>query len=54
MGRNAIDEENGVLRLLDLLKCQLDNPAEEAARLRMVACGFLLNLTNTHGEKTLI
>jgi hypothetical protein len=38
-----------VEQLLDLLRAQLHVESESAAALRKVACGFLFNLTNTHG-----
>ncbi|XP_048256916.1 rap1 GTPase-GDP dissociation stimulator 1-like isoform X1 [Haliotis rufescens] len=47
-GRNAVEEANAMKQLLDLLRTQLKNDAEGADRLRTIACGFLLNLTNTH------
>ena len=49
-GRNVIDENSGVDKLISLLKSQLQNTAEGSEKLRTVAVGFLLNLTNTHGE----
>ncbi|XP_064612236.1 rap1 GTPase-GDP dissociation stimulator 1-B-like isoform X1 [Liolophura sinensis] len=48
IGRNAVDSLDGVSELLELLKCQLTNEDKDADRLRVIACGFLLNLTNTH------
>ena len=45
-----VDQMDGVSRLIGLLKTYEDSSADGADRLRMVACGFLLNLTNTHGE----
>lgn len=46
-GRHMVDSENGVEILLQLLRSQLDQSADGAARLRLVGCGFLLNLANT-------
>ncbi|KAK2186270.1 hypothetical protein NP493_207g02024 [Ridgeia piscesae] len=49
-GRHMVDSENGVEILLQLLRSQLDQSADGAARLRLVGCGFLLNLANTQGR----
>lgn len=40
-------------KLLSLLKSKIKSEEEGADRLRTIACGFLLNLTNTHGKVTL-
>ncbi|ESO89034.1 hypothetical protein LOTGIDRAFT_228970 [Lottia gigantea] len=49
-GRNVIDELNGIKLLTDLLRSQvkIDIKDEGSEKLRTIACGFLLNLTNTH------
>ena len=49
MGRNKVDEHDGIQTLLTLLRSLLSNSEEGSDKLRTVACGFLLNLTNTHG-----
>ena len=51
MGRNKVDEHDGIQILLTLLRSLLSNTDEGADKLRTIACGFLLNLTNTHGKK---
>ena len=50
VGRSEVDEHDGVARLIDLLKSHLRSSADGSDRLRMIACGFLLNLTNTNGQ----
>ncbi|XP_050393873.1 rap1 GTPase-GDP dissociation stimulator 1 isoform X1 [Patella vulgata] len=47
-GRNVIDESDGIKLLTDLLRSQLKVDREGSEKLRTIACGFLLNLTNTH------
>ncbi|XP_076073837.1 rap1 GTPase-GDP dissociation stimulator 1-B-like isoform X2 [Mytilus galloprovincialis] len=47
-GRNAVDSFDGMAKLLSLLKSKIKSEEEGADRLRTIACGFLLNLTNTH------
>ncbi|XP_048763708.1 rap1 GTPase-GDP dissociation stimulator 1-like isoform X2 [Ostrea edulis] len=47
-GRNAVDEHDGILLLLKLLREHVKTTEEGADRLRTIACGFLLNVTNTH------
>ena len=51
MGRNAVDEHDGILLLLKLLREHVKTTEDGADRLRTIACGFLLNVTNTHGEE---
>ena len=46
-----MDEHDGIQILLTLLRSLLSNTDEGADKLRTIACGFLLNLTNTHGKK---
>jgi hypothetical protein len=50
VARAEVCQQDGVARLLKLLKDQLDVESEQAGNLRKVACGFLFNLTNTHGK----
>ena len=52
VGRNKVDEHEGIQTLLTLLRSLLSNTEEGADKLRTIACGFLLNLTNTHGKMT--
>ena len=47
-----MDEHEGIQTLLTLLRSLLSNTEEGADKLRTIACGFLLNLTNTHGKMT--
>ena len=49
-----MDEHDGIQILLTLLRSLLSNTEEGADKLRTIACGFLLNLTNTHGKKVFI
>ncbi|KAK3091335.1 hypothetical protein FSP39_019020 [Pinctada imbricata] len=49
-GRNAVDKEDGIHTLLVLLRSRLKSTDTGADRLRTIACGFLLNLTNTHED----
>ncbi|XP_041362294.1 rap1 GTPase-GDP dissociation stimulator 1-like [Gigantopelta aegis] len=46
--RNAMDEADTMKNLLGLLRSQLHSEVDGAQRLRTIACGFLVNLTNTH------
>ncbi|XP_005112444.1 rap1 GTPase-GDP dissociation stimulator 1 isoform X2 [Aplysia californica] len=46
LGRSAVDKENGIPTILNMLSKQIENSEEGAARLRIIVCGFLLNLTN--------
>nr|XP_034313658.1 rap1 GTPase-GDP dissociation stimulator 1-B isoform X2 [Crassostrea gigas] len=48
IGRNAVDENDGILLLLKLLREHVKSTEDGADRLRTIACGFLLNVTNTH------
>lgn len=50
LGREAVDAANGIHTLLQLLRLNANVEGSESDRLRTIACGFLLNLTNTHGE----
>lgn len=50
MGREEVDRHNGLTSLINLMKAQLNSSQDGAPKLRMVLCGFLLNLTNTHGR----
>ncbi len=45
-----VDKNGGVTKLTELLKTNLNTSGELTSRLRTVACGFLLNLTNAHGR----
>ena len=54
MGREEVDRHNGLVTLVDLMKNHLDSSVDGASKLRMVLCGFLLNLTNTHGKESAI
>jgi hypothetical protein len=47
--RCEVCELNGVERLYELLTRLLTENSELTSTLRKVACGFLFNLTNTHG-----
>ena len=49
LGRSAVDKENGIPIILNVLEIQNENSEEGAARLRVILCGFLLNLTNNCG-----
>jgi len=49
IARSEVCEERGVEQLFDLLRKQLNVESQSAGALRKVACGFLFNLTNTHG-----
>ena len=51
MGREEVDRNNGLHSLIELMKAQLNSAQDGSAKLRIVMCGFLLNLTNTHGNK---
>ncbi|GFO23481.1 rap1 GTPase-GDP dissociation stimulator 1 [Plakobranchus ocellatus] len=46
LGRMAVDKEKGVQTIVQVLSQQINNKEEGAARLRIIVCGFLLNLTN--------
>ncbi|KAL5018526.1 hypothetical protein ScPMuIL_004248 [Solemya velum] len=48
LGREAVDAANGIHTLLQLLRSNAKTEGAESNRLRTIACGFLLNLTNTH------
>ncbi|KAL3877381.1 hypothetical protein ACJMK2_035099 [Sinanodonta woodiana] len=48
VGREVVDASNGIEILLKLLKSSVKNTKTDADKLRTIACGFLLNLTNTH------
>lgn len=37
-------------KLLSLLKSKIKSDEKGSDRLRTIACGFMLNLTNTHGN----
>ncbi|KAI8796868.1 rap1 GTPase-GDP dissociation stimulator 1-A, partial [Biomphalaria glabrata] len=45
-GRLAVDKEDGITIIMKVLSNHLNNTQEGAARLRVIVCGFLLNLTN--------
>ncbi|CAG5130021.1 unnamed protein product [Candidula unifasciata] len=45
-GRIAVDKEDGISVVLGVLSKQTANTEEGASRLRVIVCGFLLNLTN--------
>ncbi|XP_076458299.1 rap1 GTPase-GDP dissociation stimulator 1-B-like isoform X2 [Babylonia areolata] len=46
LGRQAVDEGEGVGTCLQLISAYTKKEEEEAARVRVLACGFVLNLTN--------
>ncbi|GFS18606.1 Rap1 GTPase-GDP dissociation stimulator 1-like [Elysia marginata] len=46
LGRMAVDKENGMQSIIGVLSHQMNNKEEGSARLRVIVCGFLLNLTN--------
>ncbi|XP_053392610.1 rap1 GTPase-GDP dissociation stimulator 1-like isoform X2 [Mercenaria mercenaria] len=48
IGRRIVDDNDGICILLRLLRSLLSNTKCEADRLRTIACGFLLNLTNSN------
>ena len=45
-----MDSFDGMSKLLSLLKSKIKSDEEGSDRLRTIACGFMLNLTNTHGN----
>ena len=47
-----VDQANGIQKLLQVMKTYLGRSGEGTNKLRIVLCGFLLNLTNTHGKQT--
>uniref|UniRef100_A0A2C9K185 Uncharacterized protein n=1 Tax=Biomphalaria glabrata TaxID=6526 RepID=A0A2C9K185_BIOGL len=49
-GRLAVDKEDGITIIMKVLSNHLNNTQEGAARLRVIVCGFLLNLTNNCGK----
>ncbi|KAH9502326.1 Rap1 GTPase-GDP dissociation stimulator 1-A [Bulinus truncatus] len=48
-GRLAVDKEGGLTVIVNVLSSQIGNTVEGASRLRVILCGFLLNLTNNCG-----
>ena len=48
--RSAVDTEGGIASLVRVLREYAECKEEGADRLRVVACGFLLNLTNSNGK----
>ncbi|RUS80410.1 hypothetical protein EGW08_011822 [Elysia chlorotica] len=46
LGRMAVDKEKGMQGIIEVLSQQINNKEEGSARLRVIVCGFLLNLTN--------
>ncbi|XP_052235417.1 rap1 GTPase-GDP dissociation stimulator 1-like isoform X3 [Dreissena polymorpha] len=48
LGRSAVEKYDGIKTLLSLLQAQLSSKHEGADKLRIIACGFLLNLTNSN------
>ncbi|KAL4239957.1 Rap1 GTPase-GDP dissociation stimulator 1 [Mactra antiquata] len=48
VGRGVVDENNGISILLNLLQSLLSNTNDGADKLRTIACGFLLNVTNSN------
>lgn len=46
--RNCVDENDGLQTLLNLMKGIDSNNGSDVTKLRTVACGLLLNVTNTH------
>jgi hypothetical protein len=50
IGRAKVDEDDGISILLMLLNSLLGNTKSGTDKLRTIACGFLLNLTNSNGE----
>lgn len=49
LGRSAVEKENGIPIILNVLEEQNVNTKEGSARMRVILCGFLLNLTNNCG-----
>lgn len=49
-GRSIVDDNDGIPTLLSLLQSLLTNNKDGTDRLRTIACGFLLNVTNTNGK----
>ncbi|KAJ8318282.1 hypothetical protein KUTeg_003373 [Tegillarca granosa] len=47
-GRDLVGANNGITVVLTLLRSLVKNEEPSAGKLRTIACGFLLNLTNTH------
>lgn len=45
-GRIAVDKNGGIPIILDVLSKQINSTEDGASRLRVIVCGFLLNLTN--------
>ncbi|KAK7475192.1 hypothetical protein BaRGS_00033593 [Batillaria attramentaria] len=50
VGRTAVNEGDGISKLLELLQKNITNTQDGAAKLRVIACGFILNLTNECGQ----
>ncbi|XP_060551393.1 rap1 GTPase-GDP dissociation stimulator 1-like isoform X2 [Ruditapes philippinarum] len=48
IGRAKVDEDDGISILLTLLNSLLGNTKSGTDKLRTIACGFLLNLTNSN------
>ncbi|XP_052767707.1 rap1 GTPase-GDP dissociation stimulator 1-like [Mya arenaria] len=48
LGRGIVQDNNGIEILLSLMRTLLSNTEDGSDRLRTIACGFLLNLTNTN------
>lgn len=49
-GRAAVNEGGGMAALLSLLQRYISSTEDGAGKLRVIACGFILNLTNECGE----
>ncbi|CAH1795499.1 unnamed protein product [Owenia fusiformis] len=45
-GRTEVEKNGGLKKLLDVLTSHISNTQTDADKLRMIACGYLLNLTN--------
>lgn len=48
VARDTVYELDGTTNLVDILRSQLNCSDDDSKQLRIIACGFLLNLTNTH------
>lgn len=54
LGRSAVEKCDGIKTLLSLLQALLSSKHDGAEKLRTIACGFLLNLTNSNGENLVV
>jgi hypothetical protein len=49
-GRKAVDEGDGIATCLQLLQTYTHKTDDGSDRTRVLACGFILNLTNECGQ----